>query len=56
MGSDERKRKSLSEAAREYEESRATKRKYDEVAVKTGEEEEINILQVVSKFFVCYIF
>lgn len=43
---EERKRKSLSEAAREYEESRASKRKYDEVTVKTGEEEEINILQV----------
>lgn len=51
MGSDERKRKSLSEAAREYEESRAIKKKYEEVAVKTGEEEEINVLQVVCTFF-----
>ncbi|XP_054275107.1 ran-binding protein 3-like [Macrosteles quadrilineatus] len=51
VGSDEKKRKSLSEAAREYEESRAVKRKYEEVAVKTGEEEEINILQINCKLF-----
>lgn len=38
--------KSLSEAAREYEEARAVKRKYDEVPVLTGEEEEANVLQV----------
>ncbi|XP_046688779.1 LOW QUALITY PROTEIN: ran-binding protein 3-like [Homalodisca vitripennis] len=51
MANDERKRKSLSEAAREYEESRAVKRKYEEVTVKTGEEEEINILQINCKLF-----
>ncbi|XP_059476337.1 ran-binding protein 3 [Neocloeon triangulifer] len=41
--------KSLSEAAREYEESRAVKRKFDEVEVKTGEEEETNVLQISCK-------
>ncbi|KAL1465841.1 hypothetical protein WDU94_005378 [Cyamophila willieti] len=41
--------KSLSEAAREYEEARANKRKYEAVAVVTGEEEEVNILQASSK-------
>ncbi|GJQ75770.1 hypothetical protein Trydic_g17841 [Trypoxylus dichotomus] len=43
--------KSLSESAREYEESRAVKRKYEEVEVKTGEEEEINILHISCKLF-----
>lgn len=43
--------KSLSEAAREYEEARAIKRKYDEVAVVTGEEEEANVLQINCKLF-----
>lgn len=43
--------KSLSESAREYEESRANKRKYEEVEVKTGEEEETNILSVSCKLF-----
>jgi Ran-binding protein 3 len=36
----------LSEAAREYEEARAVKRKYEEVTVITGEEDEANVLQV----------
>ncbi|RZF32017.1 hypothetical protein LSTR_LSTR007095 [Laodelphax striatellus] len=49
---DDKNRKSLSEAAREYEESRAIKRKYEEVAVVTGEEEENNILQMDCKLFV----
>lgn len=43
--------KSLSESAREYEESRAVKRKYEEVEVKTGEEEETNVLQIMCKLF-----
>lgn len=43
--------KSLSESAREYEESRANKRKYDEVEVITGEEEETNVLHVSCKLF-----
>lgn len=43
--------KSLSESAREYEESRAIKRKYEEVEIKTGEEEEINILHISCKLF-----
>ncbi|KAK9687587.1 hypothetical protein QE152_g36134 [Popillia japonica] len=45
------KGKSLTELAREYEESRAIKRKYEEVEVKTGEEEEINILHISCKLF-----
>ncbi|CAB3374185.1 Hypothetical predicted protein [Cloeon dipterum] len=44
--------KSLSEAAREYEESRAVKRKFDEVEVKTGEEEETNVLQISCKLHI----
>ncbi|CAG9856756.1 unnamed protein product [Phyllotreta striolata] len=43
--------KSLSESAREYEESRANKRKYEEVEVVTGEENETNILNVCCKLF-----
>lgn len=43
--------KSLSEAAREYEESRAQKRKYEEVAVITGEENEDNVMQIGCKLF-----
>ncbi|RZC40394.1 ran-binding protein 3, partial [Asbolus verrucosus] len=43
--------KSLSESAREYEESRAVKRKYEEVEVKTGEEGETNILNITCKLF-----
>ncbi|XP_046384752.1 ran-binding protein 3 isoform X2 [Ischnura elegans] len=43
--------KSLSEAAREYEESRAVKRKYEEVTIITGEEDEDNVLQITCKLF-----
>ncbi|XP_050304472.1 ran-binding protein 3 [Anthonomus grandis grandis] len=43
--------KSLTESARQYEESRANKRKYEEVQVKTGEEEETNILSISCKLF-----
>lgn len=43
--------KSLTEAAREYEESRAQKRKYDEVETVTGEEGEVNVLEVNCKLF-----
>ena len=43
--------KSLSDSARELEEARAAKRKYDEVAVVTGEEDEQNALQVYGKLF-----
>lgn len=50
-GSADRPSKSLSEAAKEYEESRAVKRKYEEVAVVTGEEDEMNILQINCKLF-----
>lgn len=49
--SKEKDTKSLTESAREYEESRATKRKYDEVQVKTGEEEETNIISISCKLF-----
>lgn len=41
--------KSLNEAAKEYEDSRkAEKRKYDEVETFTGEEDEVNIVDVSS--------
>lgn len=43
--------KTLTESAREYEESRANKRKYEEVAVVTGEEDEKNVLQMNCKLF-----
>ncbi|XP_030563628.1 ran-binding protein 3 [Drosophila novamexicana] len=43
--------KSLNEVAREYEESRAQKRKYEEVETFTGEENEINIADVSCKLF-----
>ncbi|XP_049783687.1 ran-binding protein 3 [Schistocerca cancellata] len=43
--------KSLSDAAREYEESRAAKRKYEEVAVVTGEEDEANVVQMNCKLY-----
>ncbi|KAF5273784.1 hypothetical protein FQA39_LY00899 [Lamprigera yunnana] len=43
--------KSLSESAREYEESRAVKRKFEEVEVITGEEGERNVLQITCKLF-----
>ncbi|XP_066260871.1 ran-binding protein 3 [Euwallacea similis] len=49
--SKEKETKSLTESAREYEESRANKRKYDEVQVRTGEEEETNILSISCKLF-----
>jgi len=42
----ESSKKSLSEAAAEYTESHSNKRKYDEVAVVTGEEEEENVLKM----------
>lgn len=43
--------KSLIESAQEYEQSRAVKRKFDEVEVKTGEEDETNILNISCKLF-----
>ncbi|KAH8278997.1 hypothetical protein KR018_012147, partial [Drosophila ironensis] len=43
--------KSLNDVAREYEESRAQKRKYEEVETFTGEEDEINIVDVSCKLF-----
>lgn len=46
----ENETKTLTDVAREYEESRAQKRKYEEVETFTGEENEINIVDVsVSK-------
>ncbi|KAL1497268.1 hypothetical protein ABEB36_008261 [Hypothenemus hampei] len=47
----EKETKSLTDYAREYEESRAVKRKYDEVEIKTGEEEETNVLTLTCKLF-----
>ncbi|XP_036324796.1 ran-binding protein 3 [Rhagoletis pomonella] len=43
--------KTLTDVAREYEESRAQKRKYEEVETFTGEENEINIVDVNCKLF-----
>lgn len=43
--------KSLSESAREYEESRANKRKYEEVETRTGEEGETNVMHLSCKLF-----
>ncbi|XP_023712886.1 ran-binding protein 3 isoform X3 [Cryptotermes secundus] len=43
--------KSLTEAAREYEEARAVKRKYEQVTIVTGEEDEANVLQMNCKLF-----
>ncbi|EDV94981.1 ran-binding protein 3 [Drosophila grimshawi] len=43
--------KSLTDVAREYEESRAQKRKYEEVETFTGEENELNIADVSCKLF-----
>ncbi|TMW53587.1 hypothetical protein DOY81_001351 [Sarcophaga bullata] len=43
--------KSLTEVAREYEESRAQKRKYEEVETFTGEENEVNIVDLNCKLF-----
>ncbi|XP_022918248.1 ran-binding protein 3 [Onthophagus taurus] len=51
VGTSSKEGKSLSESAREYEESRAVKRKYDEVEVITGEEGETNITHVSCKLF-----
>lgn len=42
---------SLSEVARQYEESRAQKRKYEEVETFTGEEDETNVIDVNCKLF-----
>lgn len=50
-GAVSKEQKSLSESAREYEESRANKRKYEEVRVITGEEDEKNILSISCKLF-----
>ncbi|GBN26429.1 hypothetical protein AVEN_56323-1, partial [Araneus ventricosus] len=47
---EEKLKKSLSESAKEYE-SKQVKRKFDEVAVITGEEEEQNVLQINCKLF-----
>lgn len=41
----------LNEVARVYEESRAQKRRYEEVETFTGEEDETNVLDVNSKLF-----
>lgn len=43
--------KSLTDVAREYEESRAQKRKFEEVETFTGEENEVNIVDVNCKLF-----
>uniref|UniRef100_A0A1L8DCN8 RanBD1 domain-containing protein n=1 Tax=Nyssomyia neivai TaxID=330878 RepID=A0A1L8DCN8_9DIPT len=43
--------KSLTEVAEEYEQSRAQKRKYEEVETITGEEDENNILDINCKLF-----
>lgn len=43
--------KSLNDVAREYEERRAQKRKFEEVQTFTGEENEINIIDVCITFF-----
>lgn len=41
------------EAAKEYEESRATKRKYEEVDCMTGEENDVNVFQLnICKLYV----
>lgn len=47
--------KSLTEAAREYEEARAVKRKYEQVTIVTGEEDEANVLQVNVKASATYL-
>ncbi|XP_065211023.1 ran-binding protein 3 isoform X2 [Planococcus citri] len=43
--------KTLSVSAKEYEEARSVKRKYEEVAIVTGEEDEQNVLQINCKLF-----
>lgn len=48
---DVKETKSLSESAKEYEESRANKRKYDEVEIRTGEEGETNVVHLSCKLF-----
>jgi len=48
----EEEQKTLSESAAEYTESHTNKRKYDEVAVFTGEEEESNVLQSFVKLHI----
>lgn len=54
-GSDEKSNSTrvedLTKAAREYEESRVQKRKYDEVETFTGEENEVNIIHINCKLF-----
>ncbi|XP_037948547.1 ran-binding protein 3 [Teleopsis dalmanni] len=50
-GNKEAEAKSLTEVAREYEESRAQKRKYEEVETFTGEENESNIVDINCKLF-----
>ncbi|GFY42657.1 ran-binding protein 3 [Trichonephila inaurata madagascariensis] len=47
---EEKLKKSLTESAREYE-SKQVKRKFEEVTVITGEEEELNVLQINCKLF-----
>ncbi|XP_053970175.1 ran-binding protein 3 [Anastrepha ludens] len=47
----ENETKTLTDVAREYEESRAQKRKFEEVETFTGEENEINIVDVSCKLF-----
>ncbi|XKL62474.1 hypothetical protein PGB90_002307 [Kerria lacca] len=44
--------KTLSASAKEYEEAHSVKRKYEEVTVVTGEEDEQNILQINCKLFI----
>lgn len=48
---EESSKKSLSEAAAEYTESHSNKRKYEEVTVVTGEEEESNVLKINVKLY-----
>lgn len=48
---EESSKKSLSEAAAEYTETHSNKRKYDEVTVVTGEEEESNVLKMNVKLY-----
>ena len=52
----EEKTESLVEAARKYEEMRgAQKRKYEEVEVTTGEEDELNIMEISNAKLFCFI-
>jgi Ran-binding protein 3 len=49
----EESKRRLMEAAKEYEESRATKRKYEEVDCMTGEENDVNVFQInICKLYV----